>query len=329
MNDRINVLIHGATSAADVPGLTEAAGLARLRFACSLAELQRELPGCQALLGWDFRAGDLRKAWRHAEDLRWIHWAGAGVDALLFPELVSSNVRVTNARGVFDQPMAEYVLGLVLAMAKGFPATLAAQAERRWSYRTVERIAGKHALVIGAGSIGRAIARALRAAGLTVSGVGRSVRETDAAFGHVHAIGELDALLPSSDYVILVTPLTAQTRGLFNGARFARMHAGARFINVGRGALIDEDALIAALTGDTIAGAALDVFQHEPLPADSPLWRTPNLFVSPHMSGDTHDFQQAVAQQFMDNLRRFVAGQPLLNRIDKAQGFASAEQVST
>ena len=193
MNDSINVLIHGAGSAADVPGLTEATGLARLRFAQSLAELKRELPGSQALLGWDFRAGDLREAWHYADDLRWIHWAGAGVDALLFPELVSSDVQVTNARGVFDQPMAEYVLGLVLAMAKGFPATLAAQAERRWSYRTVERIADKRALVVGAGSIGRAIARALRAAGLRVSGVGRSARETDVDFGRVHAISELDA----------------------------------------------------------------------------------------------------------------------------------------
>lgn len=329
MNDSINVLIHGAGSADDVPGLTEAAGLARLRFARSLAELQRELPGSQALLGWDFRAGDLREAWRHADELRWIHWAGAGVDALLFPELVSSKVQVTNARGVFDQPMAEYVLGLVLAMAKGFPATLAAQAERRWSYRMVERIADKRALVVGAGSIGRAIARALRAAGLSVSGVGRSARESDVDFGRVYAIGELDALLPSSDYVILVTPLTEHTRGLFDRARFARMHPGARFINVGRGALIDEDALICALTNETIAGAALDVFQREPLPDDSPLWQTPNLLVSPHMSGDTHDVQQVLAQQFMSNLRRFVGGQPLLNLIDKAQGFASAEQVST
>jgi phosphoglycerate dehydrogenase-like enzyme len=165
----------------------------------------------------------------------------------------------------------------------------------------------------------------LRRAGLEVGGVGRSARDADVDFGRVHAVAELDALLPTADYVILITPLTAHTRGMFDAARFAHMHSGSRFINVGRGALIDEDALVAALTDGTIAGAALDVFQHEPLPADSPLWRTPNLFVSPHMSGDTHDYKEVVARQFIDNLRRFVAGQPLENLVDKAQGFATTQ----
>ena len=325
MSDRINVLVHGADGVDDVPGLKAVAGVVQLRFARTMEQLRHELPGTHALLGWDFRAGDLRETWNDANALRWIHWGGAGVDALLFPELVNSEVQVTNARGAFDGPMAEYVLGLVLAMAKELPQTLSAQRERRWSYRTVERVAGKRALVVGVGSIGRAIARMLRAAGLKVSGVGRSARDGDADFGHVHAISELDALLPAHDYVVLITPLTEQTRGLFDASRFSRMHGGARFINVGRGALVDEDALVAALERGTIAGAALDVFQHEPLPGDSPLWSAPNLLVSPHMSGDTHDFKDVVARQFIDNLRRFLDGEPLVNRIDKAAGFASAD----
>jgi phosphoglycerate dehydrogenase-like enzyme len=323
MSERIEVLIHGVAASEEVPGLAALGDIARFRCARTLDELRAALPGAAVLLGWDFRAGDLEQAWDAASDLRWIHWGGAGVDALLFPRLVDSDVVVTNARGVFDEPMAEYVLGLVLALAKAFPRTLQAQRERRWDYRTVERVQGKHALVVGAGSIGRAIARLLRAAGLQVEGVGRRARAQDADFGLVHAVGDLNRVLGTADYVVLITPLTAQTRGLFDAARFAAMAPQARFINVGRGALIDEAALLAALRSGAIAGAALDVFVTEPLPEDSPMWDAPNLIVSPHMSGDTHDFRQAVAARFAQNLRRFAAGQPLENLIDRKLGFAA------
>jgi len=319
----VTVLVHGADRVQDVPGLDAVAGLARFRFARTLDELRDALDGASVLLGWDFRAGDLQRAWDRAGALEWIHWAGAGVDALLFDELVASRVQVTNARGVFDQPMAEYALALVLAMAKGLPQTLQAQRERRWSYRTSERLAGRRALVVGAGSIGRAIARMLRAAGLEVSGVGRRARGGDPDFGTVHAVDALDALLPEADFVVLITPLTEHTRDLFGAERFARMHPGARFINLGRGALIDEAALAAALRAGTIAGAALDVFRDEPLPEHSELWEVPNLIVSPHMSGDTHGYKLVVAEQFIDNLRRFATGEPLLNPVDKTLGFAA------
>lgn len=323
MSERIEVLIHGVAASEEVPGLAALDDIARFRCARTLDELRAALPGAAVLLGWDFRAGDLEQAWDVASDLRWIHWGGAGVDALLFPRLVDSEVAVSNARGVFDEPMAEYVLGLVLALAKAFPRTLQAQRERRWDYRTVERVQGKRALVVGAGSIGRAIARLLRAAGMQVEGVGRRARAQDTDFGRVHAVGDLNRVLGAADYVVLITPLTAQTRGLFDAARFAAMAPQARFINVGRGALVDEAALLAALRSGALAGAALDVFVTEPLPVDSPMWDAPNLIVSPHMSGDTHDYRAVVAARFAENLRRFAAGQPLENLIDKALGFAA------
>ena len=323
MSERIEVLIHGVAASEEVPGLAALGDIARFRCARTLDELRAALPGAAVLLGWDFRAGDLEQAWDVASDLRWIHWGGAGVDALLFPRLVDSDVVVTNARGVFDEPMAEYVLGLILALAKAFPRTLQAQRERRWHYRTVERVQGRRVLVVGAGSIGRAIARLLRAAGLQVEGVGRRARAQDADFGLVHAVGDLNRVLGTADYVVLITPLTAQTRGLFDAARFAAMAPQARFINVGRGALVDEAALLAALRSGAIAGAALDVFVTEPLPEDSPMWDAPNLIVSPHMSGDTHDYREVVAARFAENLRRFAAGQPLENLIDRKLGFAA------
>jgi phosphoglycerate dehydrogenase-like enzyme len=323
MTNPINVLIHGAARADEVPGLDAVGGLAAFRCAGTAAELREAIAWADVLLGWNFRAGDLREAWSSAGRLGWIHWSGAGVDALLFPELVRSPVRVTNARGAFDRPMAEYVLGLVIAMAKGFVETLAAQTERRWHHRTADRIEGRRVLVVGTGSIGRAIARMLRGAGMAVEGVARRAREDDPDFARVHGVGDFDAPLAEADYVVLITPLTDETRGLFDAARFARMQPSARFINVGRGALVDEDALVAALKEGALAGAALDVFAEEPLPEASPLWDAPNLIVSPHMSGDTHDFREVVAAQFVDNLRRYAAGEPLVNRIDKALGFAA------
>lgn len=323
MGERIQVLVHGVAACDEVPGLDALCDIAQFRAARTLDELRAALPGAQVLLGWDFRAADLQQAWDAATDLRWIHWGGAGVDALLFARLVDSDVVVTNARGVFDQPMAEYVLGLILMLAKDLPGTLQAQRERRWHYRTAERIQGKRALVVGTGSIGRAIARLLRAAGMQVEGVGRRARAHDADFGQVHAVAALDAALGTADYVVLITPLTAHTRGLFDAGRFAAMAPHARFINVGRGALVDEAALLEALRRGTLAGAALDVFQSEPLPADSPLWDAPDLIVSPHMSGDTHDYREVVAARFAQNLRRFAAGQPLENLIDKKLGFAA------
>jgi len=287
------------------------------------------LPGAEVMLGWNFRAASLREAWPAVDSLRWIHWAGAGVDAAMFDELVDSDIHFTNARGVFDQPMAEWVLGMIIAFAKGFPETLACQARAEWQHRLSEQVAGKRALVVGVGSIGRAVGRLLRAIGMEVEGVGRSARDGDADFGRVFASDELQARLPQADYVVLITPLTEQTRGLFGVAEFAAMNPRARFINIGRGALVIEDALLAALQEGRIAGAALDVFVEEPLPPQSPFWSTPNCIVSPHMSGDYAEFEVAMADQFIDNWQRFVAGESLCNLVDKRLGFAAKTNANT
>lgn len=317
------LLIQGVKAIDEVPGLEVLADQAEVRMASSVDELRAELPGTEILLGWNFRADSLREAWSHADSLRWIHWAGAGVDAAMFDELVQSDVQLTNARGVFDQPMAEWVLGMIIGFAKRFPETLASQAQCEWQHRVSERVDGKKALVVGVGSIGRAIGRLLGAVGMQVEAVGRSARSGDADFGHVYAIDELHSRLPLADYVVLITPLTAQTRGLFDAPEFDAMKSSARFINVGRGALVVEKALLSALEGGDIAGAALDVFVEEPLPGDSPFWKAPNCIVSPHMSGDYDEFEIAMAGQFIENWRRYQAGEMLNNRVDKTLGFAA------
>ena len=323
MNGRTTLVIQGAESAGEVPGIEAIEADAVIRCASDLGALREALPGTEVLLGWNFAADDIAHAFERADRLRWIQWAGAGVDAALFPALVESDVTLTNARGVFDQAMAEYTLGMVLAFAKGFRRTDALQRERKWLHRLTEPVAGTKALVVGAGSIGRAIARTLRSAGIEVEGVGRTARDADPDFGRVHGNEDLDRAMGSADWVVLIAPLTAQTRGMFDAARFAAMKPTARFFNLGRGALVDEPAMIEALDCGVIAGAGLDVFAEEPLPAESPLWGMENVFVSPHMSGDFHGHKKAMAKVFIENFRRFRAGEPLLNVVDKGLGFVS------
>ena len=316
------LLVQGVKHVDEVPRLAELADQAEIRCASSVADLRTMLPGAEVMLGWNFRAASLREAWSAVDSLRWIHWAGAGVDAAMFDELIDSEIQFTNARGVFDQPMAEWVLGMIIAFAKGFPETLACQARAEWQHRLSEKVAGKRALVVGVGSIGRAVGRLLCAVGMEVEAVGRSARAGDPDFGQVFASEDLQACLPRADYVVLITPLTEQTRGLFATNEFAAMKPQARFINIGRGALVVEDALLSALREGGIAGAALDVFAEEPLPSKSPFWTAPNCLVSPHMSGDYAEFETTMAAQFIENWQRYLAGEALFNRVDKRLGFA-------
>ncbi|UCM90269.1 D-2-hydroxyacid dehydrogenase [Streptomyces marincola] len=284
------------------------------------------LPEADVLLVWDFTSDAVRAAWPGPGPRpRWVHTASAGVDRLLFPELLESEAVVTNARGVFDRPIAEYVAGLVLAMAKDFRRSLEFQREHRWQHRETDKVFGSRAVVVGSGPIGRRIGTTLGALGVTVRLVGRTARPADPDFGRVHAGEELPALLPDADWVVCAAPLTPRTTGMFDAAAFALMKPTARFINVGRGAHVVQDDLVAALRAGRIAGAALDVFATEPLPATSPLWDLPDLIISPHMCGDTHGWRDDLADQFLDNFDRWVAGEPLANVVDKHLGYVPAE----
>ncbi|MGX1312351.1 phosphoglycerate dehydrogenase-like enzyme [Streptomyces calvus] len=297
------------------PRLGRLTGRVRVEHA-DASTLAGRLPSADVLLVWDFTSHAVREAWPgEGPRPRWVHTASAGVDHLLCPELAASDTVVTNARGVFDQPIAEYVAALVLAFAKDLPRTLELQRERTWRHRESRRLAGTRACVVGSGPIGRAIARTLDALGVTTALVGRAARDG------VHGPEDLDRLLARADWVVAAAPLTDGTRGMFDARRFAVMQPSAYFVNVGRGQLVVEEALVRALRERVIAGAALDVFASEPLPGDSPLWEVPGLVVSPHMSGDTVGWRDELGAQFVELFELWEAGRPLVNVVDKQRGY--------
>ncbi|MFC5950811.1 D-2-hydroxyacid dehydrogenase [Pseudonocardia lutea] len=297
-------------------GLEERAGGAEIRLA-GPSDLAGALSGADVLLVWDFLSPAVPAAWRAADTdaVRWVHTASAGVDKVTFPEILEHPARITNARGVFDRPIAEYVTGVVLAFAKDLPTTLRLQARREWRHRETSTVHGRTAVVVGSGPIGRAIADMLGAVGLRTELVGRR-----AADG-VHPFEALHGLLPRADVLVLAAPLTEATRGMLDKAALDLLPDTAQVVNVGRGSLVVEPDLVAALQDGRIAGAALDVFETEPLPADSPLWDMQDVIVSPHMSGDVVGWRGMLVDQFLDNLARYRAGEPLQNVVDKSLGY--------
>ncbi|MBF6284838.1 D-2-hydroxyacid dehydrogenase [Nocardia cyriacigeorgica] len=288
----------------------------RYTEASGLAEALR---GAEALFVYDFLSRALPGAWHAADRLRWLHMGATGVDPVMFPQLRASEVVVTNTRGVFDDAIAEYVLGQILAFAKDLPESVRRQQRHDWHHRESERVGGATVLIVGTGAIGRTIARLLRAVGMRVRGVGRRARAEDPDFGSVSA--DLHAELPWADYVVAIAPLTEQTRKMFDARAFAAMKPHARFVNVGRGELVVTDDLVAALEAGTIAGAALDVVDPEPLPPGHPLWDLPNVQITPHNSGDIVGWRTEVVRAFTDNFDRWMDGRPLDNVVDKTLGY--------
>lgn len=301
------------------PGLGPLGETADVRLAQGDAGLVDTVRDADILFVWEFRRSQLAGVWSEARNLRWVHAASAGVDAVNVPELVDRDVVITNTRGVLDGAIAEWVLGVLLLFVKDLHTTLRLQGSRRWQHRDSERLAGRRLLVIGAGSIGRAVARLCRAAGMRVEGVASRPRPGDAEFERVVGPDGLRAALADAELVVVCVPLTAETHGLIGRAELAALPPGARLVNVSRGPVVDEAALLAALRSGRLAGAALDVFAEEPLPADHPFWAMDQVVVSPHMAGDFAGWEEAFSAVFLDNYGRWRRGEPLANVVDKAR----------
>ena len=312
------VLVLVAPGEAPLPGLDDLPTTVELRTVSSESDLRRHLPQTDVLVVTDFRTDLLERCWPDEHRIRWVHATSAGVDALMFPALRDSDVLLTNARGVFDLGIAEYVLGAVLMHAKDSLGNLALQRQQRWQHRETALVARQRALVIGAGSIGSEVARLLSALDIEVIGIARTARSAE-HFSRVLASEQLDGALPEADIVVIAAPLTDATRGLINRDRLARMRSNALLVNVGRGAIVVTDDLVAALQAGQLGGAVLDVVDPEPLPEGHPLWDLPNVMLSAHMAGDFIGWRRALGEQFMANLQRWLADEPLLNIVNRGK----------
>jgi phosphoglycerate dehydrogenase-like enzyme len=303
------VMIIGRQADRPPAGLPENETGAEYVLAESMDEVRADLAGCDVVFHYGHPRDALSANWALTERLRWLHVGGVGIDWALFPELIESDVVLTNSRGVFDTSLPEYLLSLMLALVKDLPSTFEAQRRHEWQHRLLEPLTGGRALIVGAGSIARA-----------------SARDGEPDEGRIHAIADLPELLPATDWLLVLAPLTPETRGLIGADELSSLPRGARFANIGRGPTVVQEALVDALRSGHLAGAVLDVFEQEPLPAESPLWDMPNVIVSPHIGGDEASTPQAFADAFLANLRRYMSGKPLHNVVDKRLGFVPGQR---
>ena len=304
-----------------LPDLGEVEAIARTVQVSSVAELEDHLDELEVVFAWNFDRPTLLDVVPRAPRLRWIQSISAGVEEFARPVLTEHGVVLTSAAGVYDPGLAESVLGFLLALSARILED-ARLAPGSWPREGTRLLRGTTALIVGAGSIGTETGRLLRAVGTRVRGVARTARAPDDVFERIGGPGDLHAELAGADHVVNVLPRTAGTERTFDAAAFAAMKPTAFFVNIGRGATVDEPALIDALASGAIGGAALDVFEVEPLSAYSPLWTMPNVLVSPHRAGDHAEWPRDVVALFVDNLRRYLAGEPLRNVVDVELGYA-------
>ncbi|MFZ0198821.1 MAG: D-2-hydroxyacid dehydrogenase [Candidatus Sulfotelmatobacter sp.] len=274
------------------------------------------------ILQWSGSRGLLRAVFGISRRLRWIHSKAAGLDNLLFPELIESDVVLTNGRGVFSASLGEFVLAAILYFAKDFRRMIRNQTAGLWEPFDVEEISGQTVGILGYGDIGRAVASRVRAMGMRVLATKRHPpTSADPLVERFYKPEERREMMARCDNVVATAPLTEETRHMINDAEFAVMKSTAVVINVGRGPVIDEAALLRALTTGRIKGAGLDVFEHEPLPPGNLLYKLENVLLSPHCADHTADWQDQAMRFFLAQYARFERGEPLENVVNKRLGY--------
>jgi phosphoglycerate dehydrogenase-like enzyme len=271
------------------------------------------------------RAIAFDKIWPLIKHVHWIHSLSAGVEKLLFPELIESPIILTNARGVFKRPLAEFAVLGVLYFYKQVRRLVENQRAKRWDDFMVDQLPDRVMGIVGYGEIGRECAALAKALGMKIHAIRRNPERSanDPLLDRIFPSSALNEMLSEVDVLVAAAPLTPETKHMLSDAQFAGMKPSAIVINVGRGPVVDEEALIRALQNQKIAGAALDVFEHEPLRESSPLWDMPNVLISPHCTDRTRnpDWLDSTVMAFVDNFRRYVNGQELVNIVDKKAGY--------
>ncbi|MGB7281653.1 MAG: D-2-hydroxyacid dehydrogenase [Candidatus Acidiferrum sp.] len=290
----------------------------------SAEALEEAAADAQVLFHWSGALALFKKVFAMCPNLRWVHTRSAGLDKVLFPKLVGSSVTLTNGTGVFSAALGEFALGAILYFAKDFRRMMNNQKAAVWDAFDVLPIAGATVGIIGYGDIGRAVATRVKAMGMKVLAVKRHASmssEADALAEQTYTPEHRLEMLARCDYVVVAAPLTAETRGMIGEPEFAAMKMTAVVINVGRGQVINEGALINALSDGRIKGAGLDVFEHEPLPQGHPFYKLENVLLSPHCADHTPDWLENAMVFFGEQYERFRKAEPLLNVVDKKLGY--------
>src|SRR5215470_18009255 len=308
----------------NVPLLAELRQRATILVGDSVLDFATSAGAAEIILNWSGSLALLREVFLLSGRVRWIHSRSAGLERVLFPELVESEVILTNGSGVFSPSLGEFVLGAILYFAKDFRRMIRNQMAGVWEPFDVTMISGQTLGIVGYGSIGHAVAARARALGMNVLGLRRrnSQKPTEhSLIDHLYESEQRLEMLSRCDYIVVTVPLTEQTRGLIAGAEFGVMKNTAVVINLGRGPTIDERAMIKALSENRIRGAALDVFDQEPLPRGHPFYFLENVLLSPHCADHTPDWLDNAMRFFLAQLERFRRGEALLNIVDKTLGY--------
>jgi phosphoglycerate dehydrogenase-like enzyme len=290
----------------------------------SVEAVGQAAPDATVIFNWSGPLELLRAAFGMCPNVRWVHSRSAGLERTLFPELIERPVPLTNGSGVFSPSLGEFVLAAILYFAKDFRRMVRNQMAGAGEAFDVMPVSGQTVGIVGYGDIGRAVATRVRAMGMAVLAVKRHVvppRGTDALVEQIYSPDRRIEMISRCDYVVAAAPLTPETRGMIAEPEFAAMKPTAVVINVGRGPVIREEAMVSALSQGRIKGAALDVFDHEPLPKSHPFYKLENVLLSPHCADHTPDWLDRAMQFFIEQFERFQKGEPLMNVVDKKLGY--------
>jgi phosphoglycerate dehydrogenase-like enzyme len=320
----MKILVLCEPDLAQLAMLQELPGAVEVVAGNSAEAFKNTAADASVVFNWSASVPLFREVFLMCRNLRWVHSRSAGLDRVLFPELIASCVTLTNGKGVFSASLGEFTLAAILYFAKDFRRMIRSQMAGAWDPFDVEMVSGRTMGILGYGDIGRAVAERVRSMGMRVLAVKRHPRQAsdpDPLVEEVYAPERRVEMLARSDFVVVAAPLNDETRGLLGEREFAAMKKSAVVINVGRGPVIDERAMLKALSEGRIKGAALDVFDEEPLPKGHAFYKLENVLLSPHCADHTAEWLDDAMRFFVSQFERFYRGEALLNVVDKKRGY--------
>jgi phosphoglycerate dehydrogenase-like enzyme len=320
----IPILVLADPADAHLKMLDELRSGANVTVGTSLRALAEGTASARVILNWSAPPKLLLEVFKNCPNVQWIHTRSAGIEKVLFPEIVNGSVTLTNGTGAFSSSLGEFAVAAILYFAKDLKRMIRNQAAGVWQPFDVMPVANHFVGIIGYGDVGRAVASRARSLGMRVLAVKRHVPSSysdDPFVEQIYSPAHRNEMLSRCDYIVITAPLTSETRSMIGEAEFASMKPNAVIINIGRGPIIDEQALITALMHDQIRGAALDVFDQEPLPDGHPFYKLENVLLSAHCADNTPDWLDQAMELFIDQFKRFRAGEPFINVVDKKLGY--------